>query len=193
MLKIGILGGSFDPVHFGHLIIARDVLEQMELDRLFFVPAARVPLKANAPQASDAKRLAMLEIAIEDDPRFGVLDLELRSGGVSYTFNTVRALRKRWPTDQLYWIIGADQLMQLDRWYSIRKLAAWISFISIDRPGYPNTPPKSLPALKLLPVKAHSLDISSSEIRSRVARGLSIRYLLPDKIAVYIEDHNLYH
>lgn len=193
MLKIGILGGSFDPVHFGHLIVARDVLEQMELDRLFFVLAARAPLKARAPQASDTQRLAMLELAIEDDPRFGVLDLELRSRGVSYTFNTVRTLQKRWPDDELYWIIGADQLGQLDRWYRIQELTKQIGFISINRPGYANTPPESLPSLKLLPLKAHLLDISSSEIRSRVAHGLSIRYLLPDKVAAYIEKHNLYH
>ena len=122
-MKIGFLGGSFDPVHFGHLIAAQDVYEQYKFDRLFLVPAAQAPLKPNDVQSSIEDRLAMLRAACEWDQRFEIDDYELKKGGVSYTIDSVRHFRNQYPDDELYWIIGGDQLPLLHQWKEIAELS----------------------------------------------------------------------
>lgn len=191
-VKIGFLGGSFDPVHFGHMVAAQDAFEQHRLDRLVFVPAAQAPLKAHEVQSTPEDRFAMLQRATAGDPRFDVSDVEIRRGGVSYTIDTVRHFRLIYPHDDLYWIIGADQLPKLAFWKDIATLVKLIGFIVLERPGYPagTVPPVS--GLRLLRCPGHLHAISSTELRDRARRELSLDFFVPHKAAVYIQERRLY-
>jgi nicotinate-nucleotide adenylyltransferase len=191
-VKIGLLGGSFDPVHFGHLLAAQDAYEQHRLDRLIFVPAAQAPLKPNDVQSSATDRLAMLRSAIEWDRRFEISDVELLRGGVSYTIDSARHFRALYPHDQLYWIIGGDQLPKLHLWREIGELAKLVEFIFLERPGFPVKAAPDIPGLRLHRCDGHLLAISSTELRERTRRGLSLDYFVPHKAIVYIRQHDLY-
>ncbi len=191
-MKIGLLGGSFDPVHFGHLLAAQDAYEQHHLDRLIFVPAAQAPLKPNDVQSSATDRLAMLSSAIEWDRRFEISDVELLRGGVSYTIDSARHFRALYPHDQLYWIIGGDQLPKLHLWREIGELAKLVEFIFLERPGFPLKATPDIPGLRLHRCDGHLLAISSTELRERTRRGLSLDYFVPHKAIVYIRQHDLY-
>lgn len=191
-MKIGFLGGSFDPVHFGHLVIAQDVCEQYRLDRLIFVPAAQAPLKPNDVQASPADRLAMLRAAIEEDGRFEISEVELERGGVSYTIDSVRHFRSLFPEDQLYWIIGGDQLPKMNLWKDATELARLIEFIYLERPGHPVRQTPDIPGLRLHRCIGHLIEISSSELRNRVRQGLPLHYFCPQKVISHIQACNLY-
>jgi nicotinate-nucleotide adenylyltransferase len=191
-VKIGFLGGSFDPVHFGHLMAAQDAFEQCQLDRLILVPAAQAPLKPNDVQSSAEDRLAMLRASIEWDRRFEISDLELRRGGVSYTIDSARYFRAQFPDDQLYWIVGGDQLPKLHLWKDIAELAKIVEFIFLERPGYPVRARPEIPGLRLHRCDGHLLAISSTELRDRTRRNLSLDYFVPHKAIVYIRDRRLY-
>jgi nicotinate-nucleotide adenylyltransferase len=191
-VKIGFLGGSFDPVHFGHLMAAQDAYEQFNLDRLVLVPAAQAPLKPNDVQSSADDRLAMLRAATEWDKRFEISDFELHRGGVSYTIDSAKHFRALYPKDQLYWIIGGDQLPQLHLWKAITELAQLVEFICLERPGFPVKPPTAIPSLHLHRCDGHLLAISSTELRERVRKNLSLDYFLPHKAIVYIKERCLY-
>ncbi len=191
-VKIGFLGGSFDPVHFGHLIAAQDVYEQFQLDRLILVPAAQAPLKPNEVQSTIEDRLAMLRVAIEGDSRLELSDFELRKGGMSYTIDSVRHFRTLYPDDQLYWIIGGDQLPKIHLWHEIRELARLIEFIFIERPGHPINAFPEIPDLKLHRCAGHLVEISSTELRERVRCGQPLDYFVPHKAIVQIEEKRLY-
>jgi nicotinate-nucleotide adenylyltransferase len=191
-VKIGFLGGSFDPVHFGHLIAAQDAYEQYQLDRLFLVPAAQAPLKPSDVKSSAEDRLAMLRAAIEWDRRFELSDFELRKGGVSYTIDSVRHFRAQFPNDQLYWIIGGDQLPKMHLWKEIGELARLIEFIFLERPGHAVKSTPEVPGLKLHRCDGHLVEISSTELRERVRRRLSLDYFVPHKAIVQIEEKHLY-
>jgi len=191
-VKIGFLGGSFDPVHFGHLLAAQDAFEQCKLDRLILVPAAQAPLKPNDMKSSAGDRLAMLRAAVEWDKRFEISDLELNRGGVSYTIDSARHFRARYPTDELYWIIGGDQLPKLHLWKDIAELAGLVEFIFLERPGHPGKAVPDVPGLRLRRADGHLLAISSTELRERVKRDLSLDYFVPHKAIVYIREHRLY-
>jgi nicotinate-nucleotide adenylyltransferase len=193
LVKIGILGGSFDPVHFGHLMAAQDAFEQHQLDRLILVPAAQTPLKPSAVQSSAKDRLAMLRAATEWDHRFEVSDYELQRGGISYSIDSARHFRALFPQDHLYWIIGGDQLPQLHLWKDIAELAQLMEFIFLERPGYPAKAPRvEIPGLRLHRCDGHLLAINSTELRERTRRGLSLDYFVPHKAIVYIKDNHLY-
>jgi len=191
-VKFGFLGGSFDPVHFGHLMAAQDAYEQQKLDRLVLVPAAQAPLKPNDIQSSAEDRLAMLRAAIEWDQRFTISDLELRRGGVSYTIDSARHFRKLYPNDELFWIIGGDQLPNLHRWKDIGELAKIVEFIFLERPGFPVRAKVEIPGLRLNRCDGHLLAISSTELRERVKHNLSLDYFVPHKAIVYIRENNIY-
>lgn len=191
-MKIGFLGGSFDPVHFGHLIAAQDVLEQFHLDRLMLVPAAQAPLKPNDVQSTVEDRLVMLRAATEWDHRLEISDYELRKGGVSYTIDSVRHFKTLFPQDELFWIIGGDQLPLLHKWKEIGELARLIDFIFLERPKHPSKPHVEIPGLRLHRCDGHLIEISSSELRARVKRGLSLHYFCPQKVIAYIESRGLY-
>lgn len=191
-VKIGFLGGSFDPVHFGHLLAAQDAYEQHHLDRLILVPAAQAPLKPNDVQSSIDDRLAMLRASIEWDRRFEISDFELRRGGVSYTIDSARYFRSIYPHDDLYWIIGGDQLPKLHLWKDIAELAKLVEFIFLERPGFPVKALHDIPGLRLHRCDGHLLAISSTELRERTRRALSLDYFVPHKAIVYIKEHALY-
>ena len=191
--RIGVMGGSFDPVHLGHLIAAQDAREALGLDRVLFMPAAQAPLKDSSPRVSDAARVDLLRAAVATEPAFDVSTLELERGGVSYTIDTARALRHAHPVDSLFWIIGTDQAAQLPRWREIGALGALVEFIVLARPGH--TAPASAdlpPGVRLHPVTAHVVEISSSEIRERIAAHRPVRWFLPAAVADRIESENLY-
>ncbi|HZP61744.1 MAG TPA: nicotinate-nucleotide adenylyltransferase [Opitutaceae bacterium] len=191
-VKIGFLGGSFDPVHFGHLCAAQDAYEQQNLDKLFLVPAAQAPLKNHLEQSSADDRLAMLRAAVEMDRRFEISDYELRKGGISYTIDSARHFRARFPKDNLFWIIGGDQLSQLHLWKDIRELVTLTEFIVLERPGLPIKPGIDVPGLRLHRCRGHLLEISSTELRERARQGLSLAYFMPHQTIAYLQKKNLY-
>jgi nicotinate-nucleotide adenylyltransferase len=179
-------------VHFGHLLAAQDAFEQHGLDRLVIVPAAQAPLKPTDVQSPSADRLAMLRAATEWDTRFEVSDFELRKGGVSYTIDSARHFRALYPKDDLYWVIGGDQLPQLHLWKDIEELAKLVEFIFLERPGYPVKAGQNIPGLRLHRCDGHLLAISSTELRERTRRSLSLDYFIPHKAIVYIREKGLY-
>lgn len=186
------MGGSFDPVHFGHLVAAQDAVEQHGLDRVIFVPAAQAPLKDREVSHDGEHRLAMLRAATDWDHRFEVSDHEIRRGGVSYTIDSVRYFRSVYPDARLFWIIGGDHVPKLSRWHRIEELATMIEFIFLERPGHPAKTPPAIPGLRLNRCDGHLIEISSTELRERVRRGLSLDYFVPHKAIVYIEQNGLY-
>jgi len=198
---IALFGGSFNPIHNGHLIVARAVAERLGLSRVVFIPSPSPPHKANVDLADAADRLEMVRLAIAGESVFEVSDLELRHGGVSYTILTVEAFRPRAAGQTLHWIIGGDTLPELHTWYRVRELVERCRIVTAVRPGF-EVPDLSalervLTADQVRRLKEDILptpriDISATDIRRRVAEGRSIRYLLPEAVRQYIEQRGLY-
>jgi nicotinate-nucleotide adenylyltransferase len=194
--RVGLFGGTFDPVHLGHLAVARAALSQLSLDYLFFVPAAQAPLRGAAPVASIADRLDLLRHALaeEKDPRLGVLEIEARAGGVQYTVDTLRRLHAAWPQAHFFWLLGADQFAQLDRWREPEQLARLAEFAVLDRPGFaPAAPPAALvPVLRWRRLTGAEHPASAAEIRRRLRLGEHSDLGLPRAVAAAIEERKLY-
>lgn len=171
---------------------AQDAYEQHRLDRLILVPAAQAPLKPTDVQSTAEDRLAMIRAAIEWDHRFEVSDFELRRGGVSYTIDSARHFRALYPGDELYWIVGGDQLPKLHLWKDIAELVKLVEFIFLERPGYAVKAHPEIPGLRLHRCDGHLLAISSTELRERVKHNLSLDYFVPHKAIVYIRENRLY-
>lgn len=184
MKKIGVYGGTFDPVHHAHLILARDALEQLGFDEIIFVPAAISPLKKSAPVASGEVRLAMLRAAIQDEPQFAVNDCELRRPPPSYTIETVEEIRRNNPDASIYCMIGEDNVGSLTQWHRFADLEKLVEFVVLDRSG--KSPRHSYPVID------RKIDISATEIRTRVASGRSIRYFVPPAVEEIIAREKLY-
>ena len=191
-MKIGIMGGSFDPVHFGHLVAAQDAMEQHKLDRVIMVPAAQAPLKDYEVSASGPDRVAMVQAAIDWDHRFEASSFEVEQGGVSFTIQTVRHFRALYPDARLFWIIGGDQVPKLNRWRDIEELAQLIEFIFLERPGHAAKEAPDVPGLRLHRCDGHLIEISSTELRERMHQGLSLDYFIPHKTIEYICEKGLY-
>jgi nicotinate-nucleotide adenylyltransferase len=200
--RIGLLGGTFNPIHHGHLIVARSVAETLDLDRLVFIPSANPPHKSGDRLAGAEHRLAMARLAVEGEAGFDVDDLEIRREGPSYTILTVEQYRDRLAAgDEFFWIIGSDTLSELSAWYRIGELVDMCRFVTAVRPGAEDPDLSSLADLLPLPrvqqlrediLETPRIDISSSDIRRRVADGRSIRYLVPPAVSAYIGRHHLY-
>jgi len=171
---------------------AQDAYEQCGLDRLILVPAAQAPLKPTEVQSSSENRLAMLRAAVEWDRRFEISDYELHKGGISYTIDSARHFRRIYPDDELFWVIGGDQLPMLHLWKDIEELAALVEFIFLERPGYPVKARVDIPGLRLRRCDGHLLAISSTELRERTRRNLALDYFVPHKAIVYIRENQLY-
>jgi nicotinate-nucleotide adenylyltransferase len=182
--KIAIYGGTFDPIHHGHLILARGALEILNLDQIIFVPAAMSPLKKTAPIASGELRVAMLEAAVEGDRDFSVDDCELRRPPPSYTIDTVEEVRRRHADAAIYCLIGEDNVEGLKKWRHFADLERIVEFTVLDRSGAPATHPYR--------VIHRKIDISATEIRRRVAAGRSIRYFVPAAVEEIIRREKLY-
>jgi nicotinate-nucleotide adenylyltransferase len=194
--RVGLFGGTFDPVHLGHLAVARTALRELELDRLFFIPAACAPLRDAPPVAPAADRVELLRVALaeENDPRLGVLDLEARTGTVQYTVDTLARLRATWPRARLIWLLGGDQFAQLDRWREPEHLARVAEFAVLDRPEQPPAvPPVSLArSLRWHRLTGPAHPASAAEIRRRRVAGENWELWLPPAVARAIEERKLY-
>jgi nicotinate-nucleotide adenylyltransferase len=184
-MRVGVFGGTFDPVHVGHLAIANAALESVPLDRVLFVLARRSPLKERGPVAPEADRLRMLELAIAGEPRFAVSRIELDREGPSYTVETLERLAG---DDLLFLILGSDAIADFPRWKDPDRIAKLATLAVADRPGAP----ARLGDAPIVPFDAPRLDISSRELRARAARGRSLRYLVPESAWKHIEARGLY-
>jgi len=180
-LKIGLFGGSFDPVHLGHLLVAQAAREELALDRLSFIPAAQSPFKPANPPAPDALRVRWLRLALAGWTGCEIDEQELHRGGVSYTIDTLRDYAGRFPGARLYYLIGADNAAKLNEWREPAELARLAEFIVIPRPGGGTV--ALPPPFRGRPLRGFPIAISSSEIRSRLRAGLPVRHLLPPAVA----------
>jgi nicotinate-nucleotide adenylyltransferase len=199
--KIGILGGTFDPVHWGHLILAEQARESLALDRVLLVPAAASPRKRDRTPTLAKHRLTMLELAVAGNPGLGVDEIELDREGPSFTVDTLRLLREQRPGDELFFLIGADNFFDLPHWREPVEIARLATIAVARRPGQPPLDPKRLAppfspqaarAIADRVVEIPLIGISATEIRRRRAEGKSIRYLLPASVEAYIFAHDLY-
>jgi nicotinate-nucleotide adenylyltransferase len=199
---IGLYGGSFDPIHLGHVTGARAVAGQLGLKRVIFIPSARPPHKLDRPLTDAAHRLAMTRLAVAEEPQFEVSDIELHRTGPSYTFDTVTEYHRRLgETVSLCWIIGADTLPELPTWYRIRELVRLVRIVTMARPGWTPPAPGLLASDFGVEVAAQLLrdclitpevEVSASEVRARIQRGDSIEGLVHPDVKSYILEHRLY-
>ena len=184
MLKLGLYGGSFDPIHHGHLILARQALEDLSLDRVIFIPAAQSPFKPNQSSASAADRLAMVRLAIQGEPAFGVDPMEIDREPPSYTIDTARTYCARQTGNRLFFLVGEDHVSALPKWNDFEELNQLVQFAILSR--------SDLPLEIQYPVVRRRFDLSSTEIRNRVANDLPISYLVPESVLRYIQERKLY-
>lgn len=182
--KLGLFGGSFDPIHHGHLILAREALESLGLDRVIFIPSGISPHKLARPPAPADLRCQMVEASVRDEPGLDWDDCEIRRPGPSFAIDTVREMAARHPGAELYFFIGEDNLAGLHTWKDIAVLRALARFVVMSR-GH-GTPDQGFPVI------SRPIDISSTEIRNRIATGLSVRYLVPESACEIISQHRLY-
>ena len=200
--RVGIFGGSFDPIHNGHLDVADAALKRHRLDRVIFVPARQQPHKRSAPAASGEHRLAMVELAIRDEPLFSASDCELKRPGRSFTIDTIREFRDQFgPRAEIFFIVGSDSVSELPAWKSLRRLAELCTFVVAARPGWPldelDKLSDHLPAERVAAIKDAAIDstanrVSATEIRALVASGDPIAGLVPEPVAAYITRNKLY-
>ena len=184
-LRVGLYGGTFDPIHHGHLILARDAVETLQLDRLIFLPAAISPHKLASHPTPAAIRREMLGAAMNGESGFFMDDREIYREGPSYTVETVEALRNEMPGAEIFYLIGEDHLPKLSTWHRFSELRTMVEFVVFGR-GHVFAGFEEFRRIE------RRLDISATEIRARVARGASIRYLVPEKVRELIEHHHLY-
>ncbi len=212
--RIGVMGGTFDPIHLGHLRVAEEAVEMLSLDALLFIPAGSPPHKSGKGTLSFEHRWRMLQLALGDHPRFRFSDLEWRIPGKSYTVLTLQALHREIPDEtELFFLVGLDAFLELDTWYHFKELFKLASIVALRRPGYSEheiaiflagrvSPLYTMDAdadyfrhPELLPVhylRNTHLEISSTRIRRLVAEGRSIRYLVQDEVMSYIREKSLY-
>jgi nicotinate-nucleotide adenylyltransferase len=188
--RIGLFGGSFDPVHHGHLLVAQAACEELGLRRLFFIPAAQSPFKPGANPAPAPQRLRLLHLALAGQNRYEIDEQEIRRGGVSYTIDTVRDYTQRFPQAQLFYLIGADHIPLLPKWRESQELARLVEFVVLPRPG-------ERAELLERPFRQRTLTgfplgVSSSQIRARIKSGQCIDLLVPPAVAEAIANDRLY-
>ena len=188
--RIGLFGGSFDPVHLGHLLVAQAAWEELGLSRLFFIPAAQSPFKPESNPAPAHQRLRLLRLALAGRTGYEIDAQETSRGGVSYTIDTVRDYARRFPQAQLFYLIGADHIAQLPKWRAAEELAGLVEFVVIPRPN--ETSAKLEPPFRQHRLAGFPLGVSSSQIRSRIKAGLSIDALAPAAVAEAIRNEGLY-
>jgi nicotinate-nucleotide adenylyltransferase len=194
--RIGLLGGSFDPVHYGHLIMAENAMEQLELDQVVFAPARNPPHKLDRRLASAEHRLAMVDLAIEERPGFVTSRIDLEAPGPSFTWELLERAHREWAPTLIYFILGTDSLIELDTWREPARILHLARIAAIRRPGFEIRPEElqDVPSLDRSVdfVDAPLSDVSSTELRRRVSAGRSVRFLVPETVRIYIERHSLY-
>ena len=200
-MRVGVLGGTFDPVHLAHLVVAEQCREQARLDQVWFIPAARPPHKLDRSVTSFSQRVEMLQLAIAGHPAFRVDELEKERPGVSYTADTLAQLRQVHPDAEFFFILGSDCLPDLVHWHEPRRVIALAGLLIVNRPGWPVWAEEKLRSELGLPpemplrqqvVEVPTIDFSSSDLRRRAGEGRSLRYLVPRAVECYIETHRLY-
>jgi nicotinate-nucleotide adenylyltransferase len=191
-MKHGYFGGTFDPIHTGHLIIAEGARALLNLDKIFLMPAGEPPHKQDNELTTINQRMEMIRLAIEDNPAFELSHLEATSKGKSYTVETLRSLRQKQEEKLPYWIIGSDSLHMMGSWREPQEIVRLCKLVVYPRPDFPpaDAPPEFRDHATLLDTP--TVEISSSMIRQRVRENLSIRYLVPSRVAAYIKEHGLY-
>jgi nicotinate-nucleotide adenylyltransferase len=202
MRHIGLLGGTFDPIHYGHLVIAEEVRYVLHLDEMVFIPTGQPPHKPGRIVTAAQYRVAMLELAIGSNPHFAISLIDVERSGPSYTVDTLRQLRKEWGTNTaLYFVIGWDSLQELHTWHDSAGILEQLTYlVAVRRPGYVEEPgynellEAQLPGIqqRLLVIPAPQLDISATDLRQRVAEGRPIKYQTPEAVEQYIAQHGLY-
>lgn len=198
-MKVGIIGGTFDPIHNGHLIIGEYIRDSLNLDEVIFIPAGQPPHKNGNYLGSAQHRLNMVSLAIENNPKFSVSHMEVKNKDTSYTFTTLKKLKEENKETDYYFIIGADSLFNLDEWYRFKDLSKLANFALRDRLGHSKDEIKDRIRFledeydsNIVYVEGPLIEISSSEIRNRIRLNKSIKYLVPDPVKEYIEKYNLY-
>lgn len=198
MESIGIFGGTFDPIHLGHLALAEGAMYLAGLDRVIFLPNYQPPHKAGCRITPPAHRAAMVQLAIDGNPRFAFSDLELKREGPSYSVDTIRTLRALHPDWRIAFIIGMDSLLGITTWRDYESLLTLTDLLVVNRPGYTTTAGEAMLArlgplasrIRLLTIPG--VAVASSDLRQMVSQGYPLRYLVPDVVAEYIADHHLY-
>ncbi|ADI02439.1 nicotinate-nucleotide adenylyltransferase [Syntrophothermus lipocalidus] len=197
--RIGLFGGTFDPVHYGHLVLAECARYECELDRVIFIPSARPPHKHRETVLGENYRYEMVRLAIKDNPFFEVSKAEIDRPGYSYAIDTVRYFRFEYPEAEIYFITGLDALLDLKSWKDVGELIKLCRFITAVRPGFElkedDERLKGLPAefwRNLRVIEVPGLHISSTDLRYRIATGKPVRYLLPRPVEDYIREHGFY-
>lgn len=191
-MKIGIFGGTFDPIHNGHLIIAETVRSDYPLDRILFIPSAQPPHKKENPVSPFETRLNMVARAIEGVDLFECSDIEQRRGGLSYSIQTVQNLIEEHPVDDFYFIIGGDSLVELHTWYQPDQLLSSLPVIVANRPGFDLSGVRPDWLRQVHIIKTPLIEISSTNLRERVRQGHSIRFQVPENVIACIEQEGLY-
>ncbi len=197
MGRIGLFGGTFDPVHSGHIALAKRVTEDFSLDRLIFIPAGNPPHKQKNEITSAAHRIKMVQLATEDEPKFAVSDYEEKSETPNYSYLTISHFKKVFPDDEIFFLIGGDSFRNLPEWKNYRTLLALCTFIVVPRPGVEKcdylekfhgdeVPPR------VLFLKNFSYDLSSTEVRNALSRGRNAEGFVPDAVLTYIRQNQLY-
>jgi len=191
-VKLGIFGGSFDPVHVGHLRVAKACIDAAALEELWFVPSATQPHKPDGAQASAEHRVNMLELAICAIPNARISRMEIDRGGTSYTVDTLRALQAQRPGDELFLVLGADALTDLPNWRKPEEISRLATLVVVARPGEQLAPPKAEWGSQWIEAAIQPTDVSSTDIRHRIANGQPIDGFVPGPVAEYIAAHSLY-
>jgi nicotinate-nucleotide adenylyltransferase len=200
-MRVGIFGGTFDPVHLGHLAVAEQCREQAGLDQVWFVPAPRPPHKLDHPITPFAQRVEMLALALAGNPAFRVDEIERDRAGPSYMADTLQELKQRRPELDLYLMVGSDVLPDLPQWYHPERIIALARLLVVARPGWPVLPEADVRAslgldaavpVRMQVVQVPKIDLSSTELRERVVAGRTVRYLVPNAVECYIREKRLY-
>ncbi|MCD6161796.1 MAG: nicotinate-nucleotide adenylyltransferase [candidate division Zixibacteria bacterium] len=189
MTKLGVLGGTFNPPHIGHLILAQSALEHYQLEKILFIPAAKQPHKQNRDIISVESRFRMMQLAIEKDNRFEISDIEIKRPGLSYTCDTLTELKSLYPEAKLYLIIGGDNISDMETWKDPEEIFSTVEVVAAKRP---DSHPEGIYSSRIALFDMPQIDVSSTMIRRLVKEGKSISYLVPVEIEKYIKKHQLY-
>lgn len=189
MKRIGILGGTFNPIHIGHLTIAQIVRERLKLDKVIFVPSCLPPHKSGKNVIGAKDRYHMVRLAVKGNPAFGVSDFEMKRGGKSYSIDTIGYFRGRYPRGtKFFFIVGSDLLPTLHTWKRVDEILKTASFVAVDRPGFKS----QKTTIKVKSIAVGGLHTSSSYVRRRIMAGRTVKYLVPDNVLKYIDQKKLY-
>lgn len=186
-MKVGILGGTFDPIHIGHLIAASSVYEALNLDTIVFMPAGDPWQKRDRELSSGMQRLEMVKLATSDDDRFQASDIEIFRSGPTYAIDTVREWKRLNPVDELFWIVGSDALSGIPSWHEWEAFVREVTVVSVNRIGQSTSVP-----FEVVTVEMPEVRISATELRDKFTNKLDTKYLVPQKVSEYISDQGLY-